>query len=159
MIERFVLSKRSKLTEILNFIDRKNDFDFYFTRDNTRTYITDESSLKLFLRENICTYIYKDRGDVKGIISVWPSIGGEIKRYYVKINADSPKIATDLFTILTWNFNKELFLKIKKDSKFVECAKYKGFRFQGSRGVQLLLQRKPNEFEYRAMIKESDMEE
>ena len=159
MIERLVLSKRSKLADLVNFIDSKNDFDFYYTKDNTRTYITDEYSLRNFLRETVCNYVYKDQGTIKGIISVWPSIGGDIKRYYVKINADNPKIATDLFTILTWNFNKELFIKIKKDSKFVECAKYKGWRFCGGRGVQLLLQRKANEYEYRAVQKESDLED
>lgn len=158
MIEKFVVSKRSKLAEIMQFIDSNQDYDFYFTKDNTRTYITDEKSLRCFLRETTCTYVYRDNGDVKGLISVWKSMGGDVKRYYVKINAQSAKIAQDLLTILTWNFNKELFIKIKKDSKFVEPFKYKGFRFIGGRGVQLLLQRKPNEFEFRTIQKEEDIE-
>ena len=158
MIEKFVLSKNSKLAEIMQFIESNQDYDCYFTHDNTRTYITDEKSLKCFLRETICTYVYKENGNVGGLISVWKSMGGDVKRYYVKINAASAKIAQDLLTILTWNFNKELFIKIKKDSKFVEVFKYKSFRFIGGRGVQLLLQRKPNEYEYRAMVKEADID-
>lgn len=158
MIEKLTKLTPSIALELVDYIAENSDYDFYFTKDNSRIYITDEKSLKQFLRETVQAYVYKDdRGDFQGIILVWKSIGAGTKRYYVKMNARSAKIATDLLTVLTWNFNRELFVKIKKDNKLTEAFKYKGFRFIGGRGAQILLQRKPIPFEFKTYDKEEDI--
>lgn len=141
---------------LLDFITETNDYDFYYTKDNTRIYITDINNLKTFLRGTSIAYGYRNKGDYQGIIVAWKSIGGDKKRYYIKIKAKSKKVAQDLLTVLLWNFNKDLFCKIKKDSQFLEVMKFKGFRFEGSRGTQILLHRKPNDFVYKYVDKESD---
>ena len=86
-------------------------------------------------------YIYDD-GEVKGLVLVWRSFGGGKKRRYVKIHAETPDVATKLLTALTWNTDTDLFVKIRKDSSFLQSFKSKGFRFIGGRGIQLLLKRK-----------------
>lgn len=156
MIELLNTNKQTELFTVLDYLNENEDYDFYFTNDNTRVYITDLHSLKKLLKDSLVCYIYKERGDCKGIIVIWKSIGGDTKRYYVKLNAKTPKIATDLLTIVTWNFNKELFAKLRKDSKFIDTLKYKGFRFIGGRGVQMLLQRKPILYEHKIYSKEED---
>ena len=112
MIEKFNPSKKNALLELLDYLQNNKDYDFYYTKDNTRIYITDMTSLKGLLRECSNVYIYSERDDYKGVIMVWKSMGGDTHRYNVKINAQSARIAQDLLTILTWNFNKELFIKI-----------------------------------------------
>ena len=156
MIEKIVKITPTLLTEVLDYLDKNQDYDFYYTHDNTRVYITDERSLKSLLRESTEAYIARNKGDIVGIILVWKSIGAGTKRYYVKINTQSQQVATDLLTILTWNFNRKLHVKIKKDSKLIEVFRYKGFRFDHGRGTQVLYQREPNAFEFRAYQKEGD---
>lgn len=158
MIEKLVVSKKSKLTDLLCFIERVNDSDFYYTKDNQRLYVTDANSLKGFLRDSCQVYTCKDKGDFKGILLVWKSVGGGQTRYYVKLNAVNAKFATDLLTILTWNFNRQLHVKIRKDSKLIEAFKFKGFRFEGSRGTQLLLKRDKSPYEFKTYQKEADIE-
>ena len=159
MIEKLVVNKKSKLTDLLHFVEGLKDSDFYYTKDNQRLYVTDINSLKGFLRDSSQVYVCKDaRGDYQGILLVWKSIGGGQTRYYVKVNAVSSKIATDLLTILTWNFNRQLFVKIRKDSKLIEGFKFKGFRFEGSRGTQLLLKRDKSPYEFKTYQKEADIE-
>lgn len=142
MIEKLNLNNRVEYDLALDFLSNNDDYDFYFTKDNARIYITDKDSLKKFVRECSCGYVYKDRGDYKGIILVWKSDGGGKARHYVKLNAENEKVAIGLITVLLWNFSKELFVKIRKESKFMNAFKHKGFRFMGARGVQILLNKK-----------------
>jgi len=83
-----------------------------------------------------------DKGKCSGVLSVWKSVGGDTIRYYLKLGAFDDNIADKLLTILLWNFTKDLYVKVRKDNKFLGVLKRKGFRFQAGRGSQVLLFRK-----------------
>lgn len=142
MIEKISYKNNYRVTELLEFLNNNEDYDFYYYRDNARNYIRDTKTLKSFLKESICNYAYTENGDCKGIILVSRMIVDNKKKFYVKINTSGPKIAIDLLTILLWNFDKDLYINIKYDSKFMDVLKYKGFRFINSKGNQVLLERK-----------------
>jgi len=128
--------------EIMDYLSTRFDYDFYVTENNERMYITEYSNLLKLFKNSDSIYIYEDGIDIRGLVLVWRSYGGGKKRRYVKIHAENSNIATKLLTVLTWNSNTDLFVKIRKDSKYLQSFKSKGFRFVGGRGIQLLLKRK-----------------
>ncbi len=142
MINRLNTSDRKNYCWLVEFFNENRNYDFYFTSDNSRKYITDEKSLRELFRNSEFVYTLIDRGDYVGVILVWKSIGGGKVRYYVKLNAKTSDIARDLITVLLWNCDRELFFKIRKDSLFLNVIKKKGFRFFGGRGSQILLKGK-----------------
>lgn len=144
MIKGFNLSKKrqDKLEFLLEYIKTRHDPDFYLTRDNKRLYIESTKLLETLLKSSITAYVSEgEDGDYDGLILAWKSSGGNIKRYYIKIVADSPRIADRLLTVLYWNFHKELYIKINKRSPLLNTFRAKGFKFEGGRGKQLLLKR------------------
>lgn len=144
MIEKINTSniKDFTLISLLDFISNKDDMDFYYTQNNVRIYIRDLKSLKIILKNSVYIYTLQDKGDHIGIILVLKSFGDNDKRYYVKVSALSMDVANRLLTVLLWNCEQNLFIKIRKDSKFLSIFKQKGFKFFGGRGCQLLLKRK-----------------
>ena len=147
MIERLKTRSRVELGWVVEFLNENNNYDFYLTKDNSRLYIRDIKSLKMLLRESIDAYIQKEKGNITGLILLWRSSGGGKSRFFVKLVANDSKVSRDLLTVLLWNTAMELYVKIRKDSKFLQVFKSKGFKFKGGRGVQILLYRKnrPNE--------------
>lgn len=140
MIEK--ITNKKNLTSILEFFNNFFDYDCYITENNTRIYITDyESILKLF-KQSILFYEAKEKGYCQGIVTIWKSLGGDVARYYLKLAALNTSIADKLLTVVLWNFSKDLYVKVRKDNKFISVLKRKGFRFQGGRGSQVLLYRK-----------------
>jgi len=144
VIDQLKISKKTNFCSLLNFIVNERDYDFYFTENNERFYVTDEKSLKRFIK--VCRFIYvlEEKGEYQGIIMLWKSTGAGTDRYYLKMRAENDKVANGLITVLLWNTQKEVFAKIRKDSKFFSVLKQKGFRFLGGRGVQVLLSKKSN---------------
>ena len=140
MIEK--LKKKPNYYELISFLIDSFNYDFYVTENNVRLYMTDIVNLKKFLKQTSVVYFEKEHGDYVGIIGIWKSIGGGKARYYIKLAAKDFNTAKKLLTVLLWNFEKDLYIKIRKDSEFVSAFKNKGFRFKGGRGVQLLLYRK-----------------
>lgn len=140
MIVRF--NKDTEFHELLDVIENfgKSSEDFYFTHNNERIYVNDSNSLKNLLNESH-TVFYENSESSKGVILVWKSIGADIKRNYVKLLADSPNTARNLLTILLWNFDDKLCVKINKSSLFIPIFKEKGFKFIGGRGSQILLEK------------------
>ena len=134
--------KKLNYGELVTFFTDNFDYDFYITCDNVRLYMTDKINIKKFIKQTTLILCKKERGNYKGLISVWKSNGGGKTRYYVKIAATNFNTAKDLLTALLWAFERDLYIKIRKDSKFVSAFKNKGFRFNGGRGCQILLYRK-----------------
>ena len=153
MIERFPISKKREYFWLLEFLMNYSDYDFYYTKNNTRIYITDTKTLQYLIKCSSTVYMKKEHGDYIGCILVWKSKGGGLTRNYVKIASKDAKVAKELLTVLLWNYSKELYIKIRKDSKFLRVFKEKGFKFAGARGVQILLHRKP--VIYKKVIKEA----
>jgi len=143
LIESLVISKKTDLNSLLEFIREEFDYDFYYTFENSRIYSSTLTELKTFLHACRNIYVFCDRGDYKGIIMLWKSMGGGKERCYVKIRAQNDDIARNLLTVLLWNIKDEIFAKIRKDNKYLQVFKNKGFRFIGGRGIQVLLMYKP----------------
>jgi len=136
------LTKKPNISELIEFFISVFDYDFYITENNIRLYVTDNFNIKKFLKQSCIVYYLKERGDYKGIIGIWKSVGGGKTRYYIKLAATDFETGQKLLTVLLWDFEKDLYIKIRKDSKFVSAFKNKGFRFHGGRGCQILLYRK-----------------
>lgn len=157
MIDKIILTKNtSEGYLVLEFLANNENYDFYFTEANTRYYVTDIPSLKKLIKSSVCAYGLKERGDYQGIALIWKGIGENKVRHYIKLSATNSKVARDLLTVLLWNSNKDLFVKIKKDSQFLNVFKQKGFKFIASRGIQLLLYRKYIPRETKVYYKKED---
>lgn len=143
MIEQLTKKlKNNEYNELNTFFLDYFDYDFYITQENIRLYMTDKTNIKKFLKQCVKVFIKKEKGNYQGLIGIWKSLGGGKVRYYIKIVAIDFTVAKDLLTGLLWNFENDLYVKIRKDSKFVSAFKTKGFRFVGGRGCQILLRRK-----------------
>ena len=143
MIESFRLKKNTHIAELLSFIMTDFDYDFYYTHENSRIYISDVYNLKRLIKASSHIYTLEENGNYAGIILLWKSIGGGKERYYIKIKAINAEVAKKLITILLWHIQKEVYVKIKKDNKFLSVFRNKGFKFLGGRGIQILLSYKP----------------
>jgi hypothetical protein len=131
--------KKEDFFSLFEYVKNNLDDDFYITNNNLRLPIKDKNSLKIFIKESKNIMIIYDRGDVMGVIGLWKSIGNGICRFYVKQNSCNEKIADQLLTVFLWNNDKDLYLKIKKSSKFYKVFRNKQFNFKGDRGSQTLL--------------------
>lgn len=141
MIE-LLRNKESQLIDLLDIVKSCNNEEFYYTENNERKFIENTKDLKkLFKTSHHIFYEYDDVTGKKGVILVWKSFGGDIKRSYVKFVADSEDTVRRLLTILLWNYGQELYLKVNKNSPFVRLFRAKGFKFMGGRGTQVLLMR------------------
>lgn len=127
------LKKESGL--LLEVIKNCNIEDFYLTENNQRLYINNPTALKILLKNS--HHIYYE--EAKGLVLVWKSFGGDKTRHYVKLIADDHSTAKNLLTILLWNYEKDLYVKLKKDSKLISAFKEKGFKFVGGRGLEILM--------------------
>lgn len=136
MLEIF---KPKFLSDVMAFVKDNKDIDFYFTQNNSRVYIENKYQLKQFIKESSFPFVLYDKGSIIGIILLWKSLGNGLLRHYVKINAINSKIAEDLITILLWHVDKDLFVKINKNSIFFKSFQKKGFKFIGDRGKESLL--------------------
>lgn len=123
------------LSEIISSVKSN---DFYFTLNNKRIVINDLSKLKQLLKESYNTF-YECSENKKGIVMIWKSFGGNKERCYVKILADSPQTARDLLTVLLWDYKKDLYVKLRRNSEFFPIFIEKGFEFRGGRGLEVLL--------------------
>lgn len=130
------LNKKQKekvIDIILNIEDVYKDF--YLTINNQR----------LFIRENLELLFKKLRKGDKiaygnyGLLIV-TGISDKAKRKYIKILAND-KEAKNLLKFLAWNFNKELFIKVKKNNPLINILLKSGFFQIGNRGKEVLLKR------------------
>lgn len=131
-------SLKKESNNLIEIISSCKNEDFYLTENNQRLYVNNLNVLKNLLK-NSHSVFYEDRSENKGIVLVWKSYGGEKSRNYVKIIASNPETARGLLTVLLWNYDKDLYVKLKKDSSFISVFKEKGFKFAGGRGSELLL--------------------
>jgi hypothetical protein len=133
-------NKSDEFLDLLDIISNCKNEDFYLTENNQRIFIKDSETLKKLLSETeIC--FFENTPINQGIILIWRSHGGDKVRYYIKLIANNEETTRGLLTMLFWNFDKNIFLKIKKDSKFLHIFKEKGFKFIGGRGSEILLTR------------------
>jgi|WetSurSiteA1Bulk_404760.scaffolds.fasta_scaffold01880_3 hypothetical protein len=138
MIQSFTSSKRITREFLLEFITSHESYDFYFSANGTRYYITDYLDLHRILKRSSYIFVDTQKGDYQGIIVLWK----DNNRYYVKIKAKNSKIAKGLLTVLLWAVNRDLYADLRRDNRFLWIFKQKGFRFIHEQGVQVTLFRK-----------------
>lgn len=134
MIEEY---KPKHFFDVLSFILDNVNNDFFITENNERVVIRDSKTLKRLIKQSSRMYVDIDSGDVRGIIALWRGLGS--KRFFVKLNCADTKSANRLVTMVVWNDNKDLYIKIKKDSDCVKVFREKKFDFFGNRGNEILL--------------------
>ena len=135
MVENF---KKKYFQHLLDYLKNNYTNDFYLTESNKRIPVRDEKLLKKLFNQSTGIKFLEENGDVIGIILLWKSLGNNLPRYYIKLTANSVHAAKQLLTVLLWNENRNLFIKIRKDSPFIRVFKEKGFIFSGDRGKEIL---------------------
>lgn len=131
---------QSEQIEILDAINLFNSDDLYLIENNERIRINGLKILKKLIKS--CHHLYLSTDDVdKGFVLVESIIENEVQKNYVKLVANNRDTAKKLIDVLSWNYNKELCVKIRKDSPYIDAFRAKGFRFDCSKGPQLVLKR------------------
>jgi hypothetical protein len=138
MIKR--LSKKD-LLEIIDFINStKDDFEELFvTINKERKFLRNNINLlkKLILTQQ-CFGEFNP--DLKGICIIY---GEKSYRPYLKFLTKNNKVCNNLLLYLLWHYsNQDLFIKLKRNNSLSREFQNKGFVFLGSRGNEILLQRK-----------------
>jgi hypothetical protein len=126
-----------ELVELIHDIDE----DLYFTENNQRVLVNSESTLKQLLK-NSSHILYFNDSEYKGLILVWHSKSEFTERFYIKFIVDNIKTLDKLLMALLWSFKDTLHIKINKQSSYLRLFRNKRFEFVGSRGLELLLERK-----------------
>jgi len=130
---------KNNLDELGYFLKCNVHSDFYLTEDNKRVFITDHNSYRKILKQSHSVLVSREASSVDGVIMLWKGTGGAKQRCYLKINAKDMKIADKLLTVLLWDCNKNIYVKIKKHSPYLKIFREKRFSFAGGRGRELLL--------------------
>ena len=104
-------------------------------------------------RSDIC--FVADDGQIRGILIV-VGFADKASRKYVKVVADNNRIINNLFRLLIWNCNKEIFLKVKKESSVCRITKKYKFFFQGSRGNEVIFKRSKSYNNFKTNITQKD---
>jgi len=134
-------SKNKHFSELIGFLAENNTNDFYITSNNERIVVQDADSLNTLLENCTDIFIEDNGGSINGIVAIWEAKGGDKVRSYVKLLAIDLNVASNLLKALVYNINKELFIKIKKDSALLPIFKNHNFKFKNGRGKEILLYR------------------
>lgn len=129
--------------DLEEFASRNFDYDFYVTRDNERLYMMNIENFKILCKSSFNSLVYYEDNEILGFITLWKSEGGGVRRRYIKLNAVRSEVARCLLNELLNRINFDVFLKIRKDSRFINIFRRRGFRFLGGRGAQILMRYKP----------------
>jgi hypothetical protein len=159
-IKQALTKKEQKTVEycMYDVVDIYNDF--YYTRDNIRISLRDNPEI-LFKSLNAGDKIVVDETNEKGIavITGWSD---DSPRKYVKILTRDEKIADQMLKIIGWNINCDLYVKVKKTSKFLKTFQRNFFKFVGDRGAEVLLCRKyiaKKDYTYQILKEKGDLPE
>lgn len=132
------LSKKEKieLTSIIIELEDKHK-EFYLTINNKRLFIKEHLDL-LFKCLNKGDKIIYDENSIMLITGFFDNA----KRKYLRILGNENQ-TEKMLEFLGWNFNIELYCKLKRYNPIVKILLKKGFFIYKNRGKELLLCRKP----------------
>jgi len=119
------------------FIKNNIDSDFYIIKDTSRKLINDDKTLKLFLKQSKDVRIIIDKGDILGVSGILKIIENNVIKEYIKINAINKNIFERLLTVIIWNIKNNVLIKVKKDYKFMNILRNKGFEFVSSNEYEI----------------------
>jgi len=135
MVENF--STRDHLSVLLDYLHTCED-ELYITEDNKRVQVDSLIMLNKLLKQSSNPRIIVNK-NVEGFCVIWKSVGNNVPRHYIKMSVINQKAADQLLTTILWHEFKPLYVKLKKDSPYLNLFKSKGFIFQGDRGKEILL--------------------
>ena len=139
--------KKKQLNSLWYFLRSHVQSDFYLTKNNRRVFITELKTFRSLLSQSNNILVHEEK-DINGVMMIWSGDGGDTKRRYIKFNAIDARVVDRLLTILLWNVNTDLFVKIEKYSPFIYVFKDKNFRFAHGRGKEILLHYKYRKRKY-----------
>jgi len=137
MITRY--NQNKDFLNLLAFVLEYKNNDFFYTKDNERKIVDNDSSLKTLIEDCKVVYIDECNDDVTGLLLIWEAVGGNKTRNYIKYLVKTPMVLNNLLLNLTQNSKDEFYVKIKKDSPNLLAFKNNGFKFQNGRGKEILL--------------------
>lgn len=120
--------------------------DFYLTKENLRLYIKENIHLLFDCLKQGDKIVYNEED---GIIIV-TGYSDKAPRKYLKILAKNDKSAERLLTVMLWNVEENLYIKLKRNNPLIKVLqslddykenKFK-FRIKGYRGNEILLIKK-----------------
>jgi len=132
-------NKEKHYLDLLGFVIDNTNNEFYYTENNLRKIIRDDTTLKTLLKNAHDIYVDENDGNISGIIMLWEAVGGDKKREYVKFSVYNESYLNNLLKIFSYETKGDLYIKIKKDSKYLQCFKNNGFQFKNGRGSEVLL--------------------
>jgi len=124
MVEDF---KNKHKFDLVYFIKNNIDSDFYIIKDGRRKLINDERTLKLFLKQSKDVRIIENKSDILGISGIWKFKDNNTIKEYIKINAINSDIFEKLLVVNIWNTKNNLNIGVKRNYKFMNILKNKGF--------------------------------
>jgi len=138
MICRLGVDKKIDVYDFLERVDDKFQ-DFYLTEDKNRKFLKKDWSLihKILIKQEV--YGLENNG-LKAILIIVREKG---YRPYVKLLAENSKYTIDMLKWLKWNyFEKDLYMKLKKENPLSQTIIKTGFIKVGDRGRELLFFKK-----------------
>lgn len=162
--------KTKDLTNFLYYTSQRDRYsDFYITRDNKRLFLNDHKvAKKVFnncLKHGDKCLIFEESGQIRGILLL-TGIADKFDRKYLKMFCDNSEVALGLIKALNWNYNYDLYVKLKKYNPLTEILlgtknynlflkenldikRFRGFGFRymgdrGQEGKEVFLYRKYN---------------
>jgi hypothetical protein len=128
---------------VYEFISRTKDVweDFYITTNKSRIFLKDLKFIEKILKYQDVVGL-EESGELKAILLIYREA---TFRPYVKILSQKTDYIYDLMKYLNWNFNCELFIKVKKTNPVSKIAQKFFFNFIGDRGQEILLVRQKRE--------------
>jgi len=134
-----LLKKNS--VDVYEFLSRINDRyeDTYITVNKERKFLKKDWSLieKVLEKQEVHGLF---QNGLKAIMIIFKEKGF---RPYVKLLSENSKYTIDMLKFLKWNFfEKDLYMKLKKENPLSEQIKKTGFVMIGNRGRELLFYKK-----------------
>ena len=154
MISNLILTKRLK-NELPAFIGNQ----IFIIKDNKRKTVRTWSDIKSLARESCFAIRKEDKGETTAVLFVWKLNALNVTRNYVKIAYRALVDVDDLLMVLNWNFNKEVYIKLDKNSPLINSFRQKGFKRCHDRGDEILLCRSANDKRFWVPYKEGDLDE
>jgi len=141
MIYRLKLKNSLDIYYLVNEVKDKYE-DFYITKDRERIFLKDLNIIKKIVKHQEIYGIFDN--DLKAIMMIYREKGF---RPYLKILSKSKKYIYNLLSYLFWNFNEEIFIKLKKENPLATTiSRFRihrklGFKFAGNRGTEILFKK------------------
>jgi hypothetical protein len=129
MVENY---KNKHEIDLAYFVKNNIESDFYIIKDGRRKLINDDKTLKLFLKQSKDVRITEHKGDILGVSGILKFKDNNVIKECVKINAINSDIFEKLLVVNIWNTKNNLNINVKRNYKFMNILKNKGFEILSS---------------------------